>query len=119
MIVDEGGESIDGMSPASSADAALYGGLRDPDCFRSRSEMPRSLAWLQDLPSLNPYWVLPIMMCATMVAQQALTPSTVDPVQKKIGYIMPLIFTGSEGGAGRACSLLDGEQPGKGSFSSL
>ena len=50
-------------------------------------------AWLQDLSAPDPYWVLPIMMCVTMIAQQALTPSTVDPVQKKIGYIMPLIFT--------------------------
>ena len=49
--------------------------------------------WIQDLSTPDPYWVLPIMMCVTMIAQQALTPSTVDPVQKKVGYIMPLIFT--------------------------
>lgn len=49
--------------------------------------------WLQDLSTPDPYWVLPIMMCVTMIAQQALTPTTVDPVQKKVGYIMPLIFT--------------------------
>lgn len=49
--------------------------------------------WLQDLSAPDPYWVLPILMCGTMIAQQALTPSTVDPVQKKVGYIMPLIFT--------------------------
>lgn len=50
-------------------------------------------AWLQDLSAPDPYWVLPILMCVTMIAQQALTPTTVDPVQKKVGYIMPLIFT--------------------------
>lgn len=49
--------------------------------------------WLQDLSSPDPYYILPIIMCVTMVAQQALTPSpTVDPVQKKIGYLMPLMF---------------------------
>ncbi len=49
--------------------------------------------WLNDLSSPDPYWVLPIVMCLTMIAQQALTPTTADPVQKKVGYIMPLIFT--------------------------
>lgn len=49
--------------------------------------------WLQDLSTPDPYWVLPILMCVTMIAQQALTPSTADPVQKKVGYIMPLVFT--------------------------
>jgi YidC/Oxa1 family membrane protein insertase len=49
--------------------------------------------WLKDLSSPDPYWILPITMCITMIAQQALTPTTADPVQKKIGYIMPLIFT--------------------------
>jgi YidC/Oxa1 family membrane protein insertase len=49
--------------------------------------------WLQDLSTPDPYWILPIMMCVTMIAQQALTPSTADPVQKKVGYVMPLIFT--------------------------
>jgi len=49
--------------------------------------------WLHDLSSPDPYWILPITMCVTMIAQTALTPTTADPVQKKISYIMPLIFT--------------------------
>lgn len=49
--------------------------------------------WLNDLSAPDPYWVLPIMMCVTMIGQQALTPSTVDPVQKRVGYVMPLVFT--------------------------
>src|SRR5262245_14110652 len=49
--------------------------------------------WLTDLSSPDPYWILPITMCVTMIAQTALTPTTADPVQKKISYIMPLIFT--------------------------
>ncbi|MBK9315921.1 MAG: membrane protein insertase YidC [Acidobacteria bacterium] len=50
------------------------------------------VGWLTDLSTPDPYWVLPIVMCITMVAQQALTPTTADPVQKRIGYMMPLIF---------------------------
>src|SRR5215475_7061568 len=49
--------------------------------------------WLTDLSSPDPYWILPITMCVTMIAQTALTPTTADPMQKKISYIMPLIFT--------------------------
>ncbi len=50
--------------------------------------------WIQDLSSPDKYYILPIVMCVTMLVQQALTPSPADPVQKKIGYLMPLIFTG-------------------------
>jgi YidC/Oxa1 family membrane protein insertase len=49
--------------------------------------------WLTDLSSPDPYWILPIIFCITMIAQQALTPTTADPVQKKVGYLMPLIFS--------------------------
>jgi YidC/Oxa1 family membrane protein insertase len=49
--------------------------------------------WLTDLSSPDPYWILPIIMCITMIAQQALTPTTADPVQKKVGYVMPVIFS--------------------------
>lgn len=48
--------------------------------------------WIQDLSSPDPYFILPIAMCASMIVQQALTPTTADPVQKRIGYLMPLIF---------------------------
>jgi YidC/Oxa1 family membrane protein insertase len=50
--------------------------------------------WIQDLSSPDQYWILPIVMCVSMIVQTALTPSTADPVQKKIGYLMPLLFTG-------------------------
>jgi YidC/Oxa1 family membrane protein insertase len=48
--------------------------------------------WLTDLSSPDPYWILPIIMCITMILQTALTPTTADPVQKKVSYLMPLIF---------------------------
>jgi len=50
------------------------------------------IGWVHDLSSPDPYWVLPLMMGITMMAQQALSSATSDPVQKKINYIMPLIF---------------------------
>jgi YidC/Oxa1 family membrane protein insertase len=50
------------------------------------------IGWIQDLSSPDPYWVLPLMMGITMVVQQALTPTTKDPIQKKLTYVMPLIF---------------------------
>jgi len=51
------------------------------------------IGWIHDLSSKDPYYILPIIMCVTMVAQTALTPSTADPIQKKIQYIMPVILT--------------------------
>jgi YidC/Oxa1 family membrane protein insertase len=50
------------------------------------------IGWVQDLSSPDPYWVLPLIMGITMLVQQALTSTTADPVQKKVTYIMPLIF---------------------------
>ena len=51
------------------------------------------VGWITDLSAPDPYWILPISMCVSMIVQQALTPSTADPVQKRIGYLMPLVFT--------------------------
>ncbi|MBS1789832.1 MAG: membrane protein insertase YidC [Acidobacteria bacterium] len=51
--------------------------------------------WLTDLSSGDPKHILPIVMCVTMIAQTALTPSpaTADPMQKRIQYLMPPILT--------------------------
>lgn len=51
------------------------------------------VGWLKDLSAPDPYWLLPIIMCVTMIAQTALTPTTADPVQKKVSYIMPVVLT--------------------------
>lgn len=48
--------------------------------------------WLQDLSRPDPYWVSPILMGATMLLQQRMTPAT-DPMQKNMMYIMPVMFT--------------------------
>jgi YidC/Oxa1 family membrane protein insertase len=50
--------------------------------------------WIRDLSSPDQYWILPIVMCVSMIVQTALTPSTADPMQKKMGYLMPVVFTG-------------------------
>jgi YidC/Oxa1 family membrane protein insertase len=51
------------------------------------------IGWIHDLSSKDPFYILPIIMCVTMIAQTALTPSTADPVQKKVQYLMPVILT--------------------------
>ncbi len=51
------------------------------------------IGWIHDLSSKDPYYILPIVMCVTMIAQTALTPTTADPIQKKVQYIMPVILT--------------------------
>jgi len=49
--------------------------------------------WITDLAVKDPYYVLPITMGITMVIQQKMTPSTMDPTQAKIMMLMPIIFT--------------------------
>lgn len=51
------------------------------------------VGWIHDLSSKDPYYILPIIMCVTMIAQTALTPTTADPIQKKVQYVMPVILT--------------------------
>ncbi|MCI0389501.1 MAG: membrane protein insertase YidC [Acidobacteria bacterium] len=51
------------------------------------------IGWIQDLSSQDPFYILPIVMCVTMIAQTALTPTTADPIQKKLQYILPVILT--------------------------
>jgi YidC/Oxa1 family membrane protein insertase len=52
------------------------------------------VGWIKDLSSFDPYFVTPILMGATMFAQQRMTPSVADPVQAKMMMFMPLMFTG-------------------------
>lgn len=48
--------------------------------------------WLQDLSRPDPYWVTPLLMGASMLVQQRMTPAT-DPMQKNMMLIMPVMFT--------------------------
>jgi YidC/Oxa1 family membrane protein insertase len=49
--------------------------------------------WLRDLSTPDPYYVLPIIMGATMFLQQQLNPAPLDPIQKKVMTFLPLVFT--------------------------
>jgi YidC/Oxa1 family membrane protein insertase len=50
--------------------------------------------WIKDLSAQDPYYVLPILMGASMLAQQWLNPQPIDPMQKKLMYALPVVFTG-------------------------
>ena len=51
------------------------------------------ILWIHDLSVMDPYFILPILMGASMYIQQALTPNTLDPMQAKIFKLLPIIFT--------------------------
>ncbi|MDH7500927.1 MAG: membrane protein insertase YidC, partial [candidate division NC10 bacterium] len=51
------------------------------------------LLWIKDLSAKDPYYVLPILMGASWVIQQAMTPTVGDPRQAKMMLLMPVIFT--------------------------
>jgi len=50
------------------------------------------ILWINDLSEKDPTYVLPILMTATMFIQTYITPSTGDPMQRKIFLIMPIVF---------------------------
>ena len=49
--------------------------------------------WIQDLASKDPIYITPIIMGATMVIQQKMTPTAGDPAQAKMMLLMPVMFT--------------------------
>ncbi len=49
--------------------------------------------WLTDLSEPDRFYVLPLIMGITMLAQQKLNPTPLDPVQEKIMMILPIVFT--------------------------
>ena len=49
--------------------------------------------WIHDLSAPDPYFVVPILMAATMFWQTKITPSAADPAQQKVMMLMPLMFT--------------------------
>jgi YidC/Oxa1 family membrane protein insertase len=48
--------------------------------------------WIHDLSRPDPWMVTPILMGASMLLQQRMTPIS-DPAQQKMLYIMPIMFT--------------------------
>ena len=52
------------------------------------------ILWINDLASMDPYYVLPILMGITMYLQQLITPNQMqDELQKKLFQFLPVIFT--------------------------
>ena len=51
------------------------------------------MLWINDLADLDPYFVLPLLMGASMYYQQTLNPAPPDPMQAKVLKIMPVMFT--------------------------
>ena len=49
--------------------------------------------WIHDLSSPDPYFILPLVMTLTTLLQTALNPTPPDPMQAKLMWFMPLIFS--------------------------
>ena len=49
--------------------------------------------WITDLSAKDPFYVLPILMALSMVAQSWLSPTPPDPIQAKVMKIMPVVFS--------------------------
>ncbi|MBK6971972.1 MAG: membrane protein insertase YidC [Sterolibacteriaceae bacterium] len=52
------------------------------------------LGWIQDLSAKDPFFILPLVMGATMLIQTKLNPTPPDPIQAKVMMFMPIVFTG-------------------------
>ena len=49
--------------------------------------------WINDLSAPDPYFILPVVMTLTTMLQTALNPTPPDPMQAKLMWFMPLIFS--------------------------
>lgn len=51
------------------------------------------ILWLKDLSIPDPYFVLPLIMGVTMLLQNHLNPTPLDPIQQRVMMLLPLVFT--------------------------
>ena len=51
------------------------------------------IGWIHDLSVPDPYYILPIIMAASMFVQTKLNPTPPDPIQAKVMMYMPLVFS--------------------------
>ena len=51
------------------------------------------IGWIQDLSAPDPYFILPVIMTLSTLLQTALNPAPPDPMQAKLMWFMPLIFS--------------------------
>ncbi|MFM2120800.1 MAG: rane protein insertase YidC [Pseudomonadota bacterium] len=51
------------------------------------------IGWITDLSAKDPFYILPIIMTLSTMLQTWLNPTPPDPVQAKMMWIMPLVFS--------------------------
>ena len=51
------------------------------------------MLWIRDLSAPDPFFILPVVMTLTTMLQTALNPAPPDPMQAKLMWFMPLIFS--------------------------
>ena len=51
------------------------------------------ILWIKDLSAPDPFFILPVVMTLTTMLQTALNPAPPDPMQAKLMWFMPLIFS--------------------------
>jgi YidC/Oxa1 family membrane protein insertase len=51
------------------------------------------IGWITDLSARDPFFILPILMTGTSLLQTWLNPTPPDPVQARMMWIMPLVFS--------------------------
>ena len=51
------------------------------------------IGWLTDLSVRDPYFILPLLMGATMFLQTKLSPAPADPMQARVMQLMPIMMT--------------------------
>ena len=51
------------------------------------------ILWIKDLSIKDPYFILPVIMTLSTLLQTALNPQPPDPMQAKMMWFMPLIFS--------------------------
>ena len=49
--------------------------------------------WIHDLSAKDPYFVLPVIMGASMLLMQKMQPMPTDPMQARVMQLMPIMFT--------------------------
>ncbi|MEW6387111.1 MAG: membrane protein insertase YidC [Thermodesulfobacteriota bacterium] len=76
---------------------ALYNVLSYAIELRHASFIPTlpftQIVWLADLSAKDPLLISPVIMGASMVLQQKMTPSPGDPTQAKMMMLLPIVFT--------------------------
>jgi YidC/Oxa1 family membrane protein insertase len=51
------------------------------------------IGWIHDLSQKDPYYILPLLMTGSTLFQTWLNPTPPDPVQAKMMWIMPMVFS--------------------------